>query len=214
MNARILLLVISITFTLSACSKKADEVDAGNSSASNSGGNSSQALDPKVAMQNAVEASCGNLGMMIVRTRQANAKGKPPEPVFSKQADEKILKAAGAMLNLAREAQQRGQNRKAGEYASFKKKVQDSVLAAGKAVKTAAPKFFTDCERELGPNIKKCMTIVEPQKQRDCMGQAKPKMIALVKKYDNQFKSLQDRARSAAAKIAAEKQKLDQPKKK
>lgn len=204
MHMRLFIPAILVSLSLAACEKKGPEQgNAPNQPITNT----QEKTDPKVDMQNAVEASCGNLGMMIVRTRHASAGGKEIEPVFSKEADLKILSAADAMLKLAKEAQEKGTTRKAGEYQDFKRKVQDSVLAAGKAVKEAAPDFFNDCEKDLGPNIRQCMTVLNPEKQRECMGQAKPKMVALVKKYDNKFKSLEDRARRAAQDIAKEKAK-------
>ncbi len=153
--------------------------------------------NPKIDMRNAVEASCGNLGMMIVRTRYAPTQkaGKKVMPVFSKNVDKKILAAADKMIKLAKEAQEKGAKRKAGEYGDFKRKVQDSILAAGRAVKLVAPAFFKDCEKELGPSIKECMGVLNPEKQRECMGKTKPKMVALVKKYDIQFKSSQEESK-------------------
>lgn len=200
---RIYSLAILLITGLIACDKKTTSEDSASEKPAPS--EAIAPVDVKTEMAKAVQTTCGNLGMMIVRTRYASrGTSKNVEPVFSKESDAKILDAAGTMLNLAKEAQQRSHKRKAGEYGDFKKRVQESVLAAGKSVKDAAPQFFADCERDLGPGIRECMTELNPEKQRECLGKSKPVMVSLVKKYDKQFKSLEDRAKMAAKKIANE----------
>lgn len=200
-HVRVLVLIALLVAGCSSKSNSPSQPQASNPASKHSG---IVAVDSKAEKQKAVEASCGNLGMMIVRVRYTPGKAKTVDPVFSAEADAKIYAAANEMLKVAKETQAQGMKRKAGEYAQIKKRVQDSILNVGKIVAQEAPQFFAECAEKLGPSIRGCMTVIDPQKQRECMNEVKPQMMALVQKYDKNYKTLTERAQEAARKIAKE----------